>query len=94
MKKYILKPGNHQFAPGSPAVHNNDNLTDEEAEWYLQKYPHITGLFVANPQEVKPKSSEEAKSRKLKAKRKRIAPAKQSVLIGEINPQNRCNQKI
>lgn len=45
-KKYILKPGNHQFAPGSHAVHNNNNLNDEEAEWYLEKYPHITQLFI------------------------------------------------
>ncbi len=44
-KKYRLKPGLHQFAPGAPAVHSNDNLTDEEAEWYLEKYPHIAGLF-------------------------------------------------
>jgi glyoxylate utilization-related uncharacterized protein len=49
MKKYILKPGKHQFVPGSPAVHTNDNLTDEEAEWYLQRYPHITGLFAPQP---------------------------------------------
>jgi hypothetical protein len=44
-KKYILKPGKHQFAPGSPAIHTNDNLSDEEAEWYLDKYPHIAILF-------------------------------------------------
>lgn len=44
-KKYILKPGLHQFAPGSAAVHCNDNLSDEEAEWYLQRYPHIAKLF-------------------------------------------------
>jgi hypothetical protein len=44
-KKYILKPGKHQFAPGSNAVHTNDNLSDEEAEWYLDKYPHIAILF-------------------------------------------------
>ena len=45
MKKYNLKPGKHQFAPGSHAVHENDNISDEEAEWYLQKYPHIASLF-------------------------------------------------
>ncbi|WP_262895486.1 hypothetical protein [Mucilaginibacter segetis] len=39
MKKYKLKPGNHQFAPGSAAVHNNGNVTDKEAEWYLQNTP-------------------------------------------------------
>ena len=50
-KKYILKPGRHQFAPGSHAVHNNDNLSDEEAEWYLERYPHITRLFVRRPSE-------------------------------------------
>ena len=47
-KKHILKPGIHQFAPGGNAVHNNDNLTDEDAEWYLDKYPHIAALFETN----------------------------------------------
>jgi len=45
-KKYILKPGKHQFAPKSPPVHDNDSLTDEEAEWYMERYPHIAQLFV------------------------------------------------
>ena len=44
-KKYILKPGKHQFAPKSPPIHDNNNLTDEEAEWYIEKYPHIRQLF-------------------------------------------------
>jgi hypothetical protein len=48
-KKYVLKPGNHQFAPGSPAIHHNNNLSDAEAAWYLEKYPHITKLFVIKP---------------------------------------------
>ncbi|QEM09271.1 hypothetical protein [Mucilaginibacter rubeus] len=48
-KKYKLKPGLHQFAPGSAAVHCNDNLSDEEAEWYLQRYPHIAKLFSTQP---------------------------------------------
>jgi hypothetical protein len=50
-KKYTLKPGRHQFAPGSPALHTNDNLTDDEAEWYLKKYPHIASLFLENQEE-------------------------------------------
>ncbi|WP_121810943.1 hypothetical protein [Mucilaginibacter kameinonensis] len=50
-KKYTLKPGLHQFAPGSAAVHCNDNLSDEEAEWYLQRYPHIAKLFASRPPE-------------------------------------------
>ncbi|HTI58431.1 hypothetical protein [Mucilaginibacter sp.] len=45
-KKYILKPGKHQFAPKSPAVHTDENLTDAEAEWYLDRYPHIKSLFI------------------------------------------------
>lgn len=45
-KKYVLKPGRHQFAPGETAAHTNDNLTDEQAEWYLNRYPHIASLFV------------------------------------------------
>jgi hypothetical protein len=49
IKKYILKPGKHQFAPGSAAVHSNDNINDEEAKWYIEKYPHIAGLFTQVP---------------------------------------------
>lgn len=48
-KKYILKPGKHQFAPGSAAIHSNDNLNDEEAKWYLERYPHIASLFCGQP---------------------------------------------
>lgn len=48
-KKYILKPGKHQFAPQSPAVHHNNNLTDDEAQWYLETYPHISSLFDSIP---------------------------------------------
>lgn len=48
-KKYILKPGNHQFAPGSAAVHDNASLTDKEAAWYLKRYPHIKSLFEQLP---------------------------------------------
>jgi hypothetical protein len=44
-KKYTLKPGKHQFAPGSAATHHNNNLSDAEAEWYIEKYPHIAILF-------------------------------------------------
>jgi hypothetical protein len=51
IKKYILKPGRHQFVPGSHAVHHNNNLTDEEAEWYLAKYPHIVSKFDTVPKE-------------------------------------------
>ena len=47
-KKHTLKPGKHQFAPNSPAIHHNDNLTDAEAEWYIQKYPHIQSLFTTH----------------------------------------------
>lgn len=49
-KKYILKPGKHQFAPGSHATHHNDNLTDTDAQWYLERYPHIATLFETIPE--------------------------------------------
>jgi hypothetical protein len=52
-KKYTLKPGRHQFAPGSHAIHNNDNLSDEEAAWYLERYPHIAAMFIINPKDEK-----------------------------------------
>lgn len=48
-KKYILKPGKHQFAPGSAAVHDNETLTDKEAAWYIKRYPHIKSLFEQMP---------------------------------------------
>ncbi|RYY34595.1 MAG: hypothetical protein EOP46_12935 [Sphingobacteriaceae bacterium] len=51
-KKYVLKPGKHQFAPAEAAVHDNDSLTDEAAAWYLEKYPHIHSLFVSLPTEL------------------------------------------
>ena len=51
-KKYILKPGKHQFAPGSAAVHDNDSLTDAELEWYMERYPHIISLFAFPTSEV------------------------------------------
>lgn len=57
-KKYILKPGKHQFAPKSHAVHDNDNLSDEEAEWYLEKYPHIAVLFEDSPQSQESENSQ------------------------------------
>jgi len=48
-KRYTLKPGRHQFAPGSHAAHTNNNLSDEEAQWYLEKYPHIASMFISIP---------------------------------------------
>jgi hypothetical protein len=56
-KKYTLKPGRHQFAPGSHAVHSNDNLSDDEAAWYLERYPHIAALFTDNPEAIKTERS-------------------------------------
>jgi len=62
-KKYKLKPGRHQFAPGSPASFTNDNITDEEAEWYLERYPHIAGLFVGTLEGCKVKMLKKANSK-------------------------------
>jgi hypothetical protein len=53
-KKYILKPGRHQFVPGSHAIHENENLNDAEAEWYLKRYPHIAALFDTIPGNAQP----------------------------------------
>ena len=69
MKKYILKPGKHQFAPGSAAVHSNDNLTDDEAEWYLQRYPHIAKLFTPQPPEGGVSNATPTPDTKVKRKR-------------------------
>jgi len=74
-KKYILKPGKHQFAPGSHAVHDNDNLSDAEAEWYLERYPHIATLFVERLESCKVETLQ-AKSKLLKQR-----PRKQAVKI-------------
>lgn len=57
-KKYTLKPGKHQFARRAPAVHDNDNLSDEDAEWYLLHYPHIAALFEEIPKEITPEVNE------------------------------------
>lgn len=45
-RKYILKDGNHAFAPGEGSVHNNDNTNDEGIAWYLKRYPHILKLLL------------------------------------------------
>lgn len=50
-RKFILKPGKHSFAPGEAAVHDNKSLTDDEARWYLEEYPHIRPLFQYIPDE-------------------------------------------
>ena len=67
-KKYILKPGKHQFVPGEHARHDNDNLTDAEAEWYLERYPHMRSLFSDSPEDGKTVSPK-AKT-KIRRKRK------------------------
>lgn len=45
-RRYILAPGNHQFAPGDAVLHNNDNTTDEDIDWYLIHYPHVKQLLI------------------------------------------------
>jgi len=47
-KKYILKPGNHQFINGDKPF-NNDNITDQVAEWYIKNYPHTKSFFTKTP---------------------------------------------
>ncbi len=76
MKQYILKPGKHQFAPGSPAIHHNDNLTDDEAIWYLEKYPHIRSLF-----EVLPDDAIDLQQPASRTKRKRRAAEKINIEV-------------
>lgn len=48
-RKYILKPGNHQFAPGEKSFHNNENTTDQALEIYIKAYPYIKTLFIKMP---------------------------------------------
>lgn len=69
LKKYILKPGRHQFVPGEHARHNNDNLTDAEAKWYLERYPHIAKLFINSSDTRK---TEGLEYKQTSGKRKRI----------------------
>lgn len=45
-RKYLLKPGVHQLAPGEKAMHTNTNTTDEQLEWYLNAYPHTKENFI------------------------------------------------
>lgn len=45
-RKYTLKPGNHTFAPGACADHNNDNTSDSEIEFYIKHYPHVKDLLM------------------------------------------------
>ncbi len=66
-KKYILKPGKHQFVPGDHAWHDNENLTDAEAKWYLEQYPHIRSLFIDDPEVGK---TEGPKGKRPRTKRK------------------------
>jgi len=73
MKKFILKPGNHQFVPGSHAMHNNQNLTDDDAAWYLKAYPHIANLFEKIP------TDEELIEMKLKRDMESITNPKKSL---------------
>lgn len=92
-RKYILKPGRHQFAPGSPAVHTNENTSDEEAEWYLEKYPHIGSLFESakteNLEDVEDRPSEKAESVKLKNIGEITTQSVKSLsIIGEITTQS------
>jgi hypothetical protein len=49
-RKYKLKPGKHAFAPGGPAIHHDGNTSDEEIEYYLDKYPHIETLIIKQRQ--------------------------------------------
>jgi hypothetical protein len=69
MKKYTLKPGKHQFAPNSPPVHSNDNLSDEEAEWYLERYPHIKELFSPQPPSTDEEIIKQTNGNRVKRKR-------------------------
>ncbi|MDB5148029.1 MAG: hypothetical protein JWQ57_2049 [Mucilaginibacter sp.] len=48
-RKYILKPGNHQFISGEASIHNNENTTDKSLEMYLKAYPYIKSLFIKMP---------------------------------------------
>ena len=71
-KKYTLKPGNHQFAPGSAAIHHNDNLSDAEAEWYIEKYPHIKDLFEISSAEPLEKKSMESPDQSVESQSKSV----------------------
>jgi hypothetical protein len=69
-KKYILKPGKHQFAPGEPATHDNDNLTDATARWYLKAYPHIKSLFASLPKSISKNQSVQSHQKSVESKNK------------------------
>jgi len=89
MKKYKLKPGNHQFAPGEHGWHNNDNLSDAEAAWYLQKYPHIAKLFVTKLKGLK---VEKLDSTKRSSKLNTVKPKPSN--ISTFKHSNKNNENI
>lgn len=49
-RKYLLKPGNHQFVSGGEAIHNNENTNDTILAAYLKAYPYIRPLFLKIPE--------------------------------------------
>jgi hypothetical protein len=54
-------------------------ITDEEAEWYLQRYPHIAGLFLESPAGEKSESPKDEKPRKRRVRRIQGAPINNSL---------------
>ena len=45
-RRYTLKPGMHELAPGEGAIHSNENTTDRQIEWYIAHYPHTADKLI------------------------------------------------
>ena len=57
-QKYILKRGVVIHTADSSEVYTRDNITDEVAKAYLEKFPNKVGVFESVPEEVEQATEE------------------------------------
>lgn len=76
-QKYILKRGVVIHTADSSEVYTRDNITDEVAKAYLEKFPNKVGVFESVPEEVEQatdeveQATEEVEKPKAKKSRKK-----------------------
>lgn len=69
-QKYILKRGVVIQTADSSEVYTRDNITDEVAKAYLEKFPNKVSVFESVPEEVE-QATEEVEKPKAKKSRKK-----------------------